>query len=163
MDVELVQKINKLALELMNQGLAQSRDEAVVQAENFLRRREKDYSYSSEIRGRVEEGRTEIQREGKSQPEKELSTDEIKNILQQNSQFLVKTIKEFQEQVKAMEQEIALLKNKLANVARPVSNPPAAGEAPVRGQSKPAEGHPRLGTYKTEDVSIEKFFYAGNK
>lgn len=162
MDVELVQKINKLALELMNQGLAQSRDEAVIQAESFLRRKEKDYSYSSEIRGRVEEGRREIPPEGKSPPEQAMSTDEIKNILQQNSQFLVKTIKEFQEQVKAMEQEIALLKNKLANAVRPVSSPPAA-EAPVRGQSKPAEGHPRLGTYKTEDVSIEKFFYAGNK
>ena len=33
MDVELIQKINNLALDLMKQGLAQDREEAVEQAE----------------------------------------------------------------------------------------------------------------------------------
>ena len=37
MDVERIQKINNLALELMKQGLAENREDAVNQAEKIFR------------------------------------------------------------------------------------------------------------------------------
>lgn len=155
MDVEQIQKVNNLALELMNQGLAQTREEAVAQAERLLKGRGEEYS---ELRSKLEEVKVEAQEE---KPKPELSSEEIKDILQQNSQFLIKKIREFQEQMKAMEQEIVLLKNKLANVSRPVIHQTTVKEE-VQGSSK-LEEHPRSGTYKDEDVSVEKFFYAGKK
>ena len=58
MDVERIQKINKLALDLMRQGLASDRDDAVVQAEKIFRA--KDGEYSS-IRDRMQGGPEPLQ------------------------------------------------------------------------------------------------------
>ncbi len=166
MDVERIQKINKLALDLMRQGLASDRDDAVVQAEKIFR--SKDGEYSS-IRDRMQA--TEPQKE--SSASADLHPDKIKDILQQNSQFLVKKITEFQEQMQAMRKELdAFKQQRMVQSPQAVSNiPPKLGEIPAnnpdiqRGQSTPASAsnHPRSGNYKVEEVSIEKFFYMGNK
>lgn len=178
MDVERIQKINKLALDLMRQGLASDRDDAVVQAEKIFR--SKDGEYSS-IRDRMQA--TEPQRESSASlalspqtqqsASAELHPDKVKEILQQNSQFLVKKITEFQEQMQAMRKELdAFKQQRMVQSPQAVSNtPPKLGEIPAnnpdiqRGQSTPASAsnHPRSGNYKVEEVSIEKFFYMGNK
>ena len=45
MDIEQIQKINEMALNLMRQGLAQDRADAVVQAERFFKNQDSsDYS-----------------------------------------------------------------------------------------------------------------------
>ncbi len=150
MNVEHIQKINELAQELFKQGLAQDREDAMIQAERAYHSRSDKFS---EIRATLEG----VKEEAKPKAEADLSQEQIKEILEKNSLFLVKKIKEFQEQMNALEQEISLLKNKLANAYRPAAAPPAAREPPK------AEGHPRSGNYKNEDVSIEKFFYAGKK
>ena len=181
MDVERIQKINKLALDLMRQGLASDRDDAVVQAEKIFR--VKDGEYSS-IRDRMQA--TEPQREvsaaslaltpqNQQSASADLHPEKVKDILQQNSQFLVKKITEFQEQMQAMRKEIEMLKQ-LRTVQAPQqssapSAPPRLGEIPAhnpdiqRGQptQASASNHPRSGNYKVEEVSIEKFFYMGNK
>ncbi len=177
MDVERIQKINKLALDLMKQGLALDRDDAVLQAEKVFRA--KDGEYAS-IRERIQN--TEPQREqaaattsGQSSvqhQQADLHPEKIKDILQQNSQFLVKKISEFQEQMQAMRKELDMLKQLRMVQPQSSSNaPPKLGEIPAnthdipRGQSPPqsASNHPRSGNYKNEDVSIEKFFYMGNR
>ncbi len=184
MDVERIQKINKLALDLMRQGLASDRDDAVVQAEKIFRA--KDGEYSS-IRERMQGGPEPLQQASAASlaltpntqqavASADLHPEKVKDILHQNSQFLVKKIAEFQEQMQAMRKELDLLKQQRGSVSAPpqaqVSNaPPKLGEIPAhnpdiqRGQGAQASSnnHPRSGNYKVEEVSIEKFFYMGNK
>ncbi len=181
MDVERIQKINKLALDLMRQGLASDRDDAVVQAEKIFRA--KDGEYSS-IRDRMQGGPEPLQASAASlaltpntaqvAASADLHPEKVKDILQQNSQFLVKKITEFQEQMQAMRKELDLLKQQRMVQApqQAVSNaPPKLGEIPAHnpdiqrgpGAQASSDNHPRSGNFKAEEISIEKFFYMGNK
>ena len=96
MDVERIQKVNNLALDLMKQGLASNREEAVSQAENIFKERDtEDYA---DIRERMEEPQPKEQQQQQSS-ENTLSQDEIKNILHKNKEFIVKTFKAMQEKI----------------------------------------------------------------
>tara|TARA_Y100000034_G_C6602885_1_gene262325 strand:- start:209 stop:574 length:366 start_codon:yes stop_codon:yes gene_type:complete len=121
----------------------------------------------------MEEPEPPIQEEKKEEDDVELSQDQIKNILEQNSKFLVKTIKDFQEKIQSLEREISQLRtqmtyNKLPTVKEIVSKKedsepnvePKLGE--VHNDTS-SENHPRSGNYNDTDVSIEKFFYMGSK
>ena len=99
----------------------------------------------------------------------DLSQDQIKTILEQNSKFLVKTIKEFQEKIGSLEQQMNQLRtqmtyNKLPTVKEVISKStvePKLGEVHTNIDS--SKDHPRSGNYNDTDVSIEKFFYMGSK
>lgn|SRR3989338_254238 len=181
MDVERIQKINKLALDLMRQGLAVDRDDAVVQAEKVFRA--KDGEYSS-IRDRMQGGPEPLQsaaslaltpNTAQVAASADLHPEKVKDILQQNSQFLVKKITEFQEQMQAMRKELDMMKQLRMSAPQQQNSvssaPPKLGEIPAnnpeiqRGQSTQASAtnHPRTGNFKAEEISIEKFFYMGNK
>src|SRR3989344_1031616 len=177
MDVERIQKINKLALDLMRQGLASDRDDAVVQAEKIFRVKDGEYS-SIGARRQAPEPQRESSASLALSPQTpqaagagDLHPEKIKDILLQNSQFLVKKITEFQEQMQAMRKELDMIKQLRMSAPQQVSNaPPKLGEIPAnndvqRGPSPQASAsnHPRTGNYKAEEISIEKFFYMGNK
>ncbi len=155
MDVERIQKINALALDLLKQGLASSRDEAVVKAEEVFR--DRDAEPYSEMRSRMNETKTGAKDSEDLHPEK------VKDILEKNTTFIVKKFKEFQEKIESMEKEIGYLRNKMlfaGPTSKEVSSPPrGTGE----GSSAPSVSHPRSGNYNDTDVSIEKFFYMGHK
>ncbi len=172
MDVERIQKINKLALDLMRQGLAQTRDEAVDQAEKVFRRQETGYESFKETWHEA----------SKPQPPKEepsqvnISQDEMKEILKQNTEFMVKKIKEFQEKVAVLEKDMADLRTKVTYHRLPTvedvkqqsqiqKEERGSTENIPRGSSEAAKpaSHPRTGNFKAEEVSIEKFFYMGSK
>jgi hypothetical protein len=178
MDVERIQKVNNLALDLMKQGLASNREEAVSQAENIFKERDtEDYA---DIRERMEEPQPKEQQQQQSS-ENTLSQDEIKNILHKNKEFIVKTFKAMQEKIDYFEREMAFLKSKVnsvgpkvkeivTNEVPPPSQEPQAeqqqNETQTQQQQAPeqkGESHPRSGNYAENDVSIEKFFYMGNK
>ncbi|MBS3123776.1 hypothetical protein J4437_04015 [Candidatus Woesearchaeota archaeon] len=190
MDVDQIQKINTLALQLLNQGLAKDRADAVIQAEKIYKGQGgEDYA---EIRGRLEPSQpavTNLRKEDKVSLG--LSEDKIKEILEKNTNFLVKTIKEFHEKVSSMEKEMVELKQKLRNVHSsvstssqessqqapqpaqqvaqqtyglgeiPANNPYPRGDTVKSNQS--SASHPRVGNFSGADVSIEKFFYMGHK
>jgi len=180
MDVERIQKINKLALDLMRQGLASDRDDAVVQAEKIFR--SKDGEYSS-IRERMQGGPEPLQsaaslaltpNTAQAVASADLHPEKVKDILLQNSQFLVKKITEFQEQMQAMRKELDMMKQLRMGSpqqAQVSTAPPKLGEISAnnpdiqRGPSTQASAsnHPRTGNFKAEEISIEKFFYMGNK
>lgn len=184
MDVEHIQKINNLALQLMKQGLAKSRDEAINQADNFLRKGETEgFGEIRQTLNKVETAKIHSQTEEKTS----LSQDQIQDILEKNTKFLVKTIKEFQEKITSLENELGQLRNKINYHGLPTVNdvvskrryteenqprienasevPPVVDEqaAGQRKQAATKEKHPRYGDYKESDVSIEKFFYMGSK
>jgi len=176
MDVEQIQKINKLALDLMRQGLATSRDEAVTQAEKVFRRQEIS-EYDSFKETWQEVGKEQQPKESKEErSDVSLNPDEIKEILKQNADFMVKKIKEFQEKVMSLEKEMAELRTKVTYHRLPTveevkqqSQIQKEEKVSVEGNPRtPTEAaskssHPRSGNFKAEDVSIEKFFYMGSK
>jgi hypothetical protein len=169
MDIERIQKINNLALDLMQQGLAKDREDAISQAEKVFNERDsEDYN---QIRETMQEIKNEnVPKENKS----ELSQEKVSEILERNSNFLVKKIKEFQEKVDNLEREIVMLKGQILNcktqtrqpVVSEVTNSQEQNQQQTRSpQQVQAEtsNHPRSGNYNENDVSIEKFFYMGNK
>ena len=181
MDVEQIQKINNLAVDLMKQGLAQNREEAISQAEKIFRQQDaEDYNSMKETLEAVQpETRQEpVVQENTETASPKLSENEIKSILEQNTKFLVKTIQTFQEKIVSLEKEMSSLKNELRYQNLPTVNsivnnkevppieeatevPPPA-EIQNSNESVP-DNHPRVGSFNNDDVSIEKFFYMGNK
>ncbi|MFH1275857.1 MAG: hypothetical protein ABIH82_01990 [Candidatus Woesearchaeota archaeon] len=168
MDVERIQKINNLALNLLNQGLASNREDAFKQAEGIFHG--KGTEEYAEIKDRMHEVKTASENQNNHQKD-EISKDQIKYILEQNTNFLVKTIKEFREKMVSMERTIDSLKEqvKTSPVVREIVT---EIKRPVNGEAQPVskveeksktESHPRSGSYTDVDVSIEKYFYMGNK
>lgn len=163
MDVERIQKINALALDLMKKGLAQDREDAVFQAEQVFRNR--DSENYAEMRGRMEEIRQADQKQDKKI--EELTQGKIQEIMEQNTQFIVKKMREFQEKIDSLEKEMSQLRNQVTYQKLPTVKEikkeeeiPKLGEIKSTGNEK-QQPHPRSGNYKDADVSIEKFFYMG--
>lgn len=166
MDVERIQKINALALDLLKQGLASSRDEAVVKAEEVFR--DRDAEPYSEMRSRMNETKTDYS----SKDSGDLHPEKVKDILEKNTTFIVKKFKEFQEKMESMEKEIGYLRNKMlfaGPTSKEVASQPIRGAGDGSSAAKPGQAaapsasHPRSGNYTDTDVSIEKFFYMGHK
>ncbi len=169
MDIERIQKINNLALDLMKQGLAVDREEAIAQAEKVFQNKDlEDYTSIKETMQNInkENQKEKDQVAGKSSTE-DLSSENIKVILEKNTQFLIKKIREFQSKVELMGKEMEMMKNYLRS--QPTVQEMAAHHAqqvqqqqPVPAAQPPKQStHPRSGRYEQEDVSIEKFFYSG--
>ena len=178
MDVEQIQKINEMALNLLRQGLAQDRADAVVQAERFFKKQDSsDYSSMRKTLDEVQQDRQPQQAAVVTQVD--LSQDKIKEILEQNASFIVKKFKEFQERVDSMEKEMSSLRAKVDNARMAAVEQPAArsqsqsAQQQTQARGMPSSGggsggnaapvHPRSGNYSESDVSIEKFFYMGHK
>jgi len=167
MDVERIQKINTLALELMRKGLATDRENAVVQAEQIYRNTDTE-GYAS-LRDTLNEVRADATSKKEMQSAVDLSQDQIKDILEKNTKFLVSTIKDFQEKMGNMEKELESLKSKVRYQSIPtakeliVDAPQQQAQTIQRGKPVEQSSHPRSGNYKEADVSIEKFFYMGSK
>lgn len=166
MDVEKVQKINTLALDLLKQGLVQDREEAVIEAERILSK--KDFSSLRET----------MDKKGPNteSKEKELGQDKIKEILEKNTIFMVEKIKGYQESIETLKGEVSSLKNEVLTIKGKLDELRAEKRQEGGAKKEPQQklegrgsgggssaNHPRSGNFKTEDVSIEKFFYSGSK
>ena len=77
MDVERIQKINNLAVDLEKQGLASSREDAIAQAERIFSSEKKE-GYNA-----IKEATAPVQQRS------EISQDSIKQILEQNTKYLL--------------------------------------------------------------------------
>lgn len=175
MDVDRIQRINALALNLMKQGLAQDREDAVTQAERMVRGEVvKDYASMKDTMQAVKaEAQPAVSSSENTAQEEDLHPEKIKDILQQNTQFLVKKIKEFQEKMEALEKEVTGLRTRFTYERLPTAKDvtresgrgteESAGSSNANAASSGSASHPRSGNYKEGDVSIEKFFYMGNK
>jgi len=189
MDVERIQKVNNLALDLLKQGLASSREDAISQAEHIFSGDKGTTAYN-EMRQTLGEVEAHKKEEFEAMnPHSQASTNnvdlpgyKIKEILEQNTKFIVKTFKEFSEKIDVLEKEVARLRTKVSSERLPTVSELVTMEAqkkaaepqpymqvqqtapkPVQQQQAPAEPHPRVGGFTDKDISIEKFFYMGNK
>lgn len=164
-DVDQIQKINNLALDLLRQGIAKDREDAFHQAERVYQKQAPEYHEFKETFKSVEAQASQAKKPETSAPE-DLSSDKIQDILVRNKDFLVKKIREFQEKIEAMEQEIAILKTKVVASSAAVRAAAVQQETRASAASSaaaPPASHPRSGNYHDTDVSIEKFFYTGGK
>ncbi|MEK6950449.1 MAG: hypothetical protein AABX13_01875 [Nanoarchaeota archaeon] len=174
MDVERIQKINSMALELLKKGMASDREDAVKQAELFYKDLSGDTaalriggkestpgSVSSVIAEKSTLG------SGSAPQTAALTQEKLNEIMEKNTQFIVKTFKGFQEKIQALEGEVSSLKQKMLFSRPAPSSAPAASSSSSAAAAKPAgaesQAHPRTGSYKQEEVSIEKYFYMGGK
>ncbi len=194
MDIERIQKINNLALDLMRQGLATDKDDAISQAEKIFRHGSEDYdalatkdmhSNSLQVKQGFGESTTTESSENSGQNSsgevsKEkcgMSQDKIESILEQNTKYVVTKLKEFQDKVEKLESEMSSLKmevnrcrSSMSSMQQRPSQQPVqqTSQQQNQQQQQPAQqnsngNHPRSGGYEENDVSIEKFFYTGNK
>lgn len=175
MDIDRIRKINALASELLKKGLVSDWQQASVEAEKVFKNN--DGSNINIYRETLKETESPASMASGSTPTSavensaSLGDDKIKEILEQNTTYVVKVLKEFQEKIEAMEREVAVLKNRVSTVNPSVKEMTqqrgSFNDNPVpRGDSGPqpsAANHPRSGNYKDTDVSIEKFFYMGAK
>ena len=89
MDVERIQKINTLAVDLMRQGLATDREDAVMQAEKIFRNRDsEDYTSLRQTMNKVDAEVKVASASAAGQPQN-LSQNQISEILEKNTKFLV--------------------------------------------------------------------------
>ena len=86
MDVERIQKINNLALDLVKQGLAVDREEAIAQAENIYKgQQSQEFSSMRETLQEVKSDQeAKIEPKSVDSHEDGLSQDKIKEILENN-------------------------------------------------------------------------------
>lgn len=164
-----VQKINALALDLMKQGLATARDQAVVMAEQMLAR--KDYTKLTIQMDGTPTSSPERAHEAQQQPSQSataLDQQTIQTILEKNSEFLVKKIKDFQEQITKLETQVKEMQSQAQSRAL-IREVPARNEdnqqklRAAQQVSSSSSNHPRSGSFSPGDVSIEKIFYTGSR
>ena len=150
MDIDRIQKVNMLANNLMKQGLASDKDDAIRQAERI---------YDVQTPNRVE-----VQEETAVPKQDGITEDKLHEILEKNTQFLVKTIRDFSKRLDDMEQKLqARSRIQVEPVHNAVPPPPSPPSPPPPPQPAQPVSNPRSGKYNDEDVSIEKFFYMGSK
>ncbi len=157
MDIDRIQKVNMLANNLVKQGLASDKDDAIRQAERI---------YDVQTPSRVE-----VVEETLAPKQDAMTEEKLHEILEKNTQFLVKTIKDFSKRLNEVEQKLAskgrIRVEELPHA--PAGSVPPSQVAPPPPQAAPSPPkpavpiNPRSGNYKDEDVSIEKFFYMGSK
>lgn len=166
MDVERIQKINTLAVDLMRQGLATDREDAVMQAERVFRAKDSE-TYQS-IRDTLQQSKKDVALNTMSSDSgtQDLSPESVRSVLEKNTQFIVKKLKDFEDRVESLEREVKELRLKLTYerlpTAREISTPRESAPAAMPSTSS-SSSHPRSGNYRDQDVSIEKFFYMGAK
>lgn len=167
MDVERIQKINAMALELMKQGLATDREDAVNQAERIFKSKgAAEYSSMRDTMTKVEAEASGS--EPKSEASAPIPADEIKTIMERNTIFMVKKLKEIEEKILALEKDMASVTSRITFQRTAQAEAQAASQPQPQIQRGPnpvisAANHPRTGSFNESEVSIEKFFYMGGK
>lgn len=159
MSVENIMKINKLAQELLVQGIAKSRDEAVIKAQNML-------NQEAALQGldKIKENKSYAAAQNEAQEES------VKNRLDRMQEYNDKRFEAYKNALVGLEKEITELKKIVSTPARLLnaSSETRASDAPSerkfeQREIKKKESHPRSGNYNSNDVSVEKIFYYGNK
>ena len=152
--IEDIQKVNKLAQELLDQGIATARDEAVKKAQQFLNK--------EIVSGQNVTSDNKIQTG-------DVTVESLKNIFERNKEITQRKFNDFRSAINALAEEINNIKEELskarveARTAKQAGLDPEQKTGQIKLKPKEKESHPRRGNLKSEDVSIEKMFYCGNK
>lgn len=206
--IEDIQKINKLAKEMLSHGMATSLDEAVSKAQETLR---KSGAITLDLRDMAQQldeqnqRRKEMFGEERTDPKTgQVTVEKPENVVEKNEQvqepivepvkqqervtwqeamskntkYVVEQFKGYQQMFEQMGNEIVELKREIQALKRNQSQFQVSSQreqvinidddAPVQQTQQTVEpvkqeSHPKQGNFSSEDVSIEKVFYFGNK
>ncbi len=179
--IEEIERINKLAKELMIHGMASSLDEAVCKAQDALR---KDGSMTidvTDIRRRLSDKEEKIKAEQTAAQSQPNSTEQPRidwqEAMAKNTQFVVAQFNELQKTIANLGAELQNVRKEVLSLRQSQSKFEYSGSKEQQvininedeTEQRPAQPQPkketsqRVGNYRPEDVSIEKMFYFGNK
>lgn len=153
MDIEKMQKINKMARELVQHGVVSDMQEASKQAELMINRGDKGIADVMNIE----------QKEERS-PEAKQKRDGVEvelRMLKSQLNEQTKTIRGLADQLEQIKQDMGKLKGMREQKPIMVKEPQKEQTELKKEEVKKAEPHPKVGKYDPDDVSIEKFFYSG--
>ncbi len=151
MDIEKIQRINKLAKELYDRHMAEDMIEAAKMAENFIEKKQD------------------------SMPKYEEEHKDFLNEINLNVRRLTAKIGEQADAINKLKEELERVNKEIHTIktARPsnvvleksYSQPQTTLKVSenVSSESSPREPHAKVGRYNPEDVSVEKMFYSGPK
>jgi len=169
MSVEDIQKVNQLAQELLKKGFVADRDEAVKKAQEMLNKE----IAGNDVETRETDDRQNVAASGDSE-------ERLRNIVERTKTYMESQLNGYKNALIALEKEIRRLNQEVEQLkSRPRPQPPKEEpkveepkpEAPAPQQPAPqpeatkqeGNSNPRTGNHKSDDVSIEKMFYFGNK
>lgn len=152
MSIEDVRRVNELVQNLLNKGLASSREDAIRQAESILNKKIVEPI------------------PGKNTVEVKNDLEMYKNIIERSREYTEKQLKGFKQELELLAKEIAVLRQEIVqlklkgrSVVESSSSDKKTEEVQRKFPEKSGESHPKRGNFKSEDVSVEKIFYFGNK
>ncbi len=185
--VEDIQKINKLAKEMLSHGMAKSLDEAVSKAQETLRKSGSIRIDLTDMKQKLDE-QNQKKEEVIGKEKTDIETGQVsvekpampritwQEAMAKNTNYVVEQLKGHQKAFEQIGNEIIQLKREVQLLKRGQSiNTPQNTKEQVINIEEPAaqqetlaktpeqESHPKQGSFKPEDVSIEKVFYFGNK
>ncbi len=170
MSVEDIQKVNKLAQELLDQKIIESREEAVQKAQEMLNKE----IVGDNIQIKETDDRQNVAAAGNSE-------ERLRNIIERTKEYMEKqfagyknALMALEREIRALQQQVEELKSKAQSssqerIPEEPSEPEQKQEPEKQEQleesEKKSEGepHPKRGNYNPDDVSVEKMFYFGNK
>lgn len=163
--IEDIQKINNLVSELLKKGICSTREEAVKMAESYLNKQV------------ISDKKTEVSKV--LSPKKE---DEYRNMIERTKTYMQKELMNLRNALEILAKEISKLKQevnnlKIAGESKSVENTELEGknvkeaaeeqekleEEEEKEEKKDKKFYPKQGKFGSEDVSVEKMFYYGNK
>jgi hypothetical protein len=168
MSIDNIQKINKLAQELLSHGIVSSRDEAVRRAEQILDKKLTGGQQDTTGQTIAADNTVALQND----------PDYYKNIIERTRDQVQREMKNFSEMLTVMASEIDSIKDEIRNIkvnfrpqqaqqmnTREEVNKELKEETQTKviEQKKTNEPHPKRGNFNSGDVAIEKMFYFGNK
>jgi hypothetical protein len=188
MSVEDIQRVNKLAQELLDQGFTESREDAVKKAQEMLNKE----IVGDNIEIKETDDRQNVASVGNSE-------ERLRNIIERTKEYTEKQFANYknalialEREIRALKQEVETLKAKGTNAGKSEEGKPDPADIPqkVSEEEKPdpaeepqkvedpanepqkveekseeqkSDSHPKRGEFNSDDVSVEKMFYFGNK
>ena len=163
MSVEDIQKVNQLAQEYLDQGFADSREEAVKKAEETLN---KDLGI-----GTLQEKHAEETSSDKG------DSENLRNMITRTKEYMERQFVGYKNALLGLEKEIGVLKQQIVDLSargeRRAAQKSEVSDANVQEAAQQEEqkelpqdkkeSNPRTGNHTSDEVSIEKMFYYGNK
>ncbi|MBW2966672.1 hypothetical protein KY342_06225 [Candidatus Woesearchaeota archaeon] len=152
MSIEDIQKVNKLAQDLLDKNMASSREEAVKQAQQILNKTIAE--------------KQEIDNQGNVAAKDDF--EYYKNIITRCKDYTLQQLNEFKKQLETLTAEVKKLKDEIAvagfnkNQSNPDKKEIKQAKQP-KLKDKKEQSNPRKGDFNSKDVAIEDIFYYGNK
>lgn len=180
MDVEKLKKLNQLTKELQKHSFAFTSEDAFKQAEKVFDNVKNNLN-TVEQTPPTEQTVIKESTNNNNSVSTENSTDyllqkKIEYLMEMSTKKFIQEIENMKTEIQNLNLQIQNMKNDQASqqlsqvqptkteetVEQPINDEPKQSQT-TSDSKKTNEPHPRQGNYKSEDVSIEKMFYFGNK